>query len=191
MNLHSKGNIILNNEFEFSPRALTINYESLASDNSGRTLDGVMHIYWVFNRIRKLEIELPPCRPELIAQVFSRVQGQEYYITYFDTLDLAEKTIWVYTSNSSNECYSGVVRNGLYRGAKFNAIEIAGEMNNTVIRAGVTPSLTRSGDLVITTLDVPTTFARSGDDLLYDNAPEGITYAIVDKDLIQYEGEIS
>lgn len=84
-----------------------------------------------------------------------------------------------------------MVRNGLYRGAKFNAIEIAGEMNNTVIRAGVTPSLTRSGDLVITTIDTPTVFTRSGNDLLYDDAPEGITYAIVDKDLIQYEGEIS
>ncbi|MBO7734871.1 MAG: hypothetical protein J6S67_20085 [Methanobrevibacter sp.] len=188
MNLTNKGNIILNNEFQFSPKSLTINYESLASENSGRTLDGVMHIYWVFNRIRKLEIELPPSTPALIAQVFSRVQGQEYYITYFDTLEMAEKTIYVYTSNSSNECYNGVVRNGLYRGAKFNAIEIAGELNNTVIRRGVTPSINNTGDLVITTIDVPTTFARSGENLTYDNAPAGVTYSIEGTDLIQYEG---
>jgi len=187
MNLHNKGNIILNNEFEFAPKSLMINYESLASENSGRTLDGVMHIYWVFNRIRKLEIELPPCTPELIAMIFSRVQGQEYYITYFDTLAMAEKTIWVYTSNSSNECYSGVVRNGLYRGAKFNAIEIAGENNHTVINRGVTPSISSNGNLVITTIGVPTTFARVGDNLTYDDAPEGVTYEIVGKDLIQYE----
>ena len=54
MSLTRKGNIILNGTYEFSPKTLTVNYESLASDNSGRTLDGVMHIYWVFQKIRKL-----------------------------------------------------------------------------------------------------------------------------------------
>lgn len=187
MNLSNKGNFIINNELEVSPKSLVLNFESLASENSGRTLDGVMHIYWVFNRIRKLEIELPPTTPDVIAQIFSRVQGQEYYITYFDVLEDQEKTIHVYTSNSSADCYNGIVRNGLWKGAKFNAIEIAGELNFNPTREGVTPSITRGGDLVINTVGVSTTFSRSGDDLYFDDAPEGVTYAIVDKDLWQYE----
>lgn len=185
--LHSKGNFIINNELEVSPKSLLCNFESLASDNSGRTLDGVMRIYWVFNRIRKLEIELAPSTPEILAEIFSRVQGQEYYITYFDVLENQEKTIRVYTSNSSVDCYNGVVRNGLYRGAKFNAIEIAGELNIAPTRRGVTPSVTSNGNLVITTLDVSTDFMRNGNDLLYDNAPAGTSYEIIDKDLWENE----
>lgn len=45
MNLTHKGNFIINNELEVAPKSLMCNFESLASDNSGRTLDGVMHIY--------------------------------------------------------------------------------------------------------------------------------------------------
>ena len=187
MNLSNKGNIIINDEIEISPKSLLCNFESLASDNSGRTLDGVMHIYWVFNRIRKLEIELAPTTPDVLSVIFSRVQGQEYDITYFDVLENQQKTIHVYTSNSSADCYNGIVKNGLYKGAKFNAIEIAGELNFNPTRQGVVPSITRSGELYITTLGVSTDFNRVGDDLYYDDAPEGTTYAIVDKDLWQYE----
>lgn len=186
MNLSNKGNFIINNELEISPKSLLCNFESLASDNSGRTLDGVMHIYWVFNKIRKLEIELAPTTADVLSRIFSRVQGQEYDITYWDVLENAQKTIHVYTSNSSVDCYNGVIRNGLYRGAKFNAIEIAGELSvNT--RMGVTPTISRNGSLVISTLGVSTEFERNGNDLFYDDAPEGVSYEIIDKDLWQNE----
>lgn len=187
MNLTHKGNIIINNSLEIAPKSLLCNFESLASDNSGRTLDGVMHIYWVFNRIRKLEIELAPTTADVLSAIFSRVQGQEYDITYWDVLENAQKTIRVYTSNGSVDCYSGIVRNGLYTGAKFNAIEIAGELTNAPTRKGVTPSINTSGDLSITTVDVSTEFTREGNDMLYDNAPVGVSYYILDKDLIQNE----
>lgn len=45
MNLQNKGQVIINNEYRFAPKKLLCNFESLASDNSGRTLDGVMRIY--------------------------------------------------------------------------------------------------------------------------------------------------
>ena len=38
-----------------------------------------------------------------------------------------EKTIHCYTSNSSADCYSGVIKGGLYQGVSFNSIEIGGE----------------------------------------------------------------
>ena len=101
MNLNNKGNIILNNQVEFSPKSMKIDYDSLASENSGRTLDGVMHIYWIFNRIRKVEIELKPATAEYVAQILSMVQGQKYNLKYWDVLENQEKEIYVYTSNSS------------------------------------------------------------------------------------------
>lgn len=182
MNLSNKGNFILNDELEISPKSLLTKYDSLASENSGRTLDGVMHIYWIFNKIRKLEIELRPCSAEYLAAIFSRVQGQEYDITYWDVLENAQKTIHVYTSNASTDMYSGVIRNGLYQGAKFNAIEIAGEISYTV-----SPVITTSGNLLIAVNNAPVTFSRVDNNLLVDNNEAGVSYAIDEGDLIRYE----
>lgn len=86
-----------------------------------------MHIYWVYNRIRKVEITMPPCTTAESARILSLVQGKEYSLTYFDILNNAEKTITVYTSNSSGDIKSGVILNGLVTGLKFSAIELAGE----------------------------------------------------------------
>lgn len=86
-----------------------------------------MHIYWVFNRIRKIEITMPPCSMADSSRILSQVQGKEYALTYFDILNNAEKTIQVYTSNSSGDIKSGVIMNGLVTGLKFSAIELAGE----------------------------------------------------------------
>lgn len=186
MNLNYKGNVIINNEYQFAPKDLVLNYESLASDNSGRTLDGVMHIYWVFNKIRKLEITLAPTTADKIAEIFSRVQGQEYDITYWDLVENGEKTIHCYTSNSHADCYSGRVKNGLYEGATFNAIEIAGELEtaNPIIN----PYISTSGVLTITTRNTNDTFARFQDDLMVDIEDEGVSYAIEEGDLMRYEG---
>lgn len=127
MNLTHRGNFIINDELEVAPRSLLVHYDSLASSNSGRTLDGVMHIYWVFNRIRKLEIELRPSTPAEVSQILNLVQGKFYNITYWDVLENKQMTIQVYTSNSDADWYSGIVKNGLLQGIKFHAIELAGE----------------------------------------------------------------
>lgn len=131
MELTSKGHFIVSsdlyNDLEFAAKSIKTNYESLSSEDSGRTDDGVMRINWIFRRIRKVEIEMPPMKAAEVSKLLSAVQGQEYYLTYFDMLDNTEKTIKVYTSNSSGECYSGILLNGLYQGVSFNAIELAGE----------------------------------------------------------------
>ena len=189
MSLEYKGNIIINGDYQFAPKSLALNFESLASDNSGRTLDGVMHIYWVFNKIRKLEIELAPTTPDKIAEIFSRVQGQIYNITYWDVLENAEKTIEVYTSNSHADCYSGRVKNGLYQGAKFNAIEIAGENDDTEVV--VQPYISTTGMLSITLRNTEDNFERDGDDLIVDENTEGVSSNISGGDLIRNESEVS
>ena len=192
MSLNYKGNIIINGEYQFAPKNLKINYESLASDNSGRTLDGVMHIYWVFNKIRKLEITLPPTTADKIAEIFSRVQGHQYDITYYDLVENDEKTIHCYTSNSHSDCYSGRVKNGLYTGATFNAIEIAGELDTSDVNPVIVPSISSTtGILTMTIRNTPDEFSRGGDDLFVDENTPGVTYSITEGDLIRNESEVS
>lgn len=127
MALTNKGCFQINGK-EYIAKELNTSYESLASDDSGRTLDGVMHIYWVRRRVRKISIEMPPTADKaMIAALLASVQGQEYQLTYWDALENAEKTINVYTSNSKSDFYSGILYNGVLQGVTFNAIELAGE----------------------------------------------------------------
>lgn len=126
MALTSKGHFIVNGK-EFLAKSIKVGFESLADSNSGRTDDGVMHINWIYRRIRKLEIEMPPCSSAEVSRLLREVQGREYEIIYFDPLDNAEKLIGCYTSNSASDLYSGVIRNGLWQGVSFNAIELEGE----------------------------------------------------------------
>ena len=115
---------------KFSPfqnGGLQYDYDSLATEDSGRTVDGQMHITWILTRARKLEIKIPPCSFAFYSRIVKRVMGKKYYITYIDPLTNAERTINVYTSNGRAGLYSGIVKNGLITGAQFNAIEMKGE----------------------------------------------------------------
>ena len=112
---------------EFDAKAINISFESLAHENSGRDISGMMHLFWVYQRVRKIKIELPPCTAATVSNILSKVQGQDYWITYFDPLDNAEKTIHAYTSSSTSDCYSGVISGGLYKGVSFTAIQMDGE----------------------------------------------------------------
>ena len=126
MALTSKGHFKVNGT-EYKAQSIKVNLESLASEDSGRTDDGVMHINWILKKIRKVFIEMPPSITTDIAPLLSAVQGQTYSLTYFDPLDNAEKTITAYTSKGSSSLYSGVLYNGLWQGTQFNAIEVGGE----------------------------------------------------------------
>lgn len=127
MALTSQGHFRINGDKEFVAKSLVVGFESLAGEDSGRTDDGVMRINWIFRRIRKIEIEMPPMTSAQVAELLRLVQGQEYSITYYDPLDNVERTIEVYTSNSKGDLYNGIVLNGLWQGVSFNAIELAGE----------------------------------------------------------------
>ena len=126
MALTSKGHFKVNGT-EYLAKSIKVDLESLASEDSGRTDDGVMHINWVLKKIRKVFIEMPPSITADIAPLLSAVQGQTYSLTYFDPLANAEKTITAYTSKGSSSLYSGVLYNGLWQGTSFNAIEVGGE----------------------------------------------------------------
>lgn len=126
MALTTKGHFKVNGK-EYLAKSIKVDLESLASEDSGRTDDGVMRINWILRKIRKVFIEMPPSISDDIAPLLSAVQGQEYSLTYFDPMDNAEKTITAYTSKGSSSLYSGVLYNGLWQGTQFNAIEVGGE----------------------------------------------------------------
>ena len=63
---------------QFSPKSLKPTIDSLATADSGRSDDGVMHIYWVLDRIRKLEVMLAPNTPANIATILDKVVGKSY-----------------------------------------------------------------------------------------------------------------
>ena len=58
---------------EFKAKSLKVGFESLNSEDSGRTDDGVMRLSWVFRRIRKVEIEMPPITSAEVAELLSLV----------------------------------------------------------------------------------------------------------------------
>jgi len=118
------------NSIRFAPfqgGGLNVDYDSLATEDSGRSVDGYIHITWILSRARKVEIQLPPCSALFASKILDRVMGRKYYITFYDIATNSEKTCYVYTSNGRGSMYSGVVRNGLWQGIQFNAIEIMGE----------------------------------------------------------------
>ena len=123
MALSDKGCFIIDGT-QYRAKVITPSFDSLATEDSGRTDDGVMHITWIKDRLRKWEIELPPCTASEAASLLSKVQGRLYYITIWDLLSNSEVTAHVYTSNATGDCYSGVLYNGLYQGVKFSAIEL-------------------------------------------------------------------
>jgi len=69
------------NGVDYYAKDIHYGWESLASEDSGRTLDGVMRTYWVKPNLRKFEIILPPTTGDVISSVVSAVQGKDYNIT--------------------------------------------------------------------------------------------------------------
>ena len=108
--------------------SIRITYTGLEYNDKGlpsKTKKNIKGKEWV--EIRKVQIKLPPCDAATASSLLALVQGQEYSLTYFDPLTGGQNTITAYTSNSSADCYSGVLYNGLWQGVGFNAIEVGGE----------------------------------------------------------------
>lgn len=113
-------------EISFVPQAVEVELESLATENSGRTLDGVMHIDFLKDRLTKIQITLPPYKAADTAYngILAFVQGQTYYIRYYDYTAGQNAYIKVYTGNTGADWYSGVILNGVIQGATFSAIDV-------------------------------------------------------------------
>lgn len=116
------GNIVANG-VEFPLMKMEVEFESLATPDSGRTDDGKMHIQWTNPRLRKIKCTLPPTSQLMVGTYLDAVQGNQYKLEYIDPIQ-GVMTLDVYTSNASAELYNARIHGGLWVNVSFNAIEI-------------------------------------------------------------------
>ncbi len=121
----TKGKIKINN-IEYDVKSCKVEIAGLEADDSGRTDDGVYHYNYIYNRGRKITIQLVPTTQETVAALLNAVAGKTYNLTYYDPI-AGEKTIQAHTKSTSGSLYSGVLLNGLWSGVSFKAEQIGGE----------------------------------------------------------------
>ena len=121
----TKGKIKINN-IEYDVKSCKVEIAGLEADDSGRTDDGVYHYNYIYNRGRKITIQLVPTTQEIVAALLNAVTGKTYNLTYYDPI-AGEKTIQAHTKSTSGSLYSGVLLNGLWSGVSFKAEQIGGE----------------------------------------------------------------
>ena len=109
----------------YTAQTIQVEIQSLQSENSGRTEDGVMHIDWIYHKVRKFTITLPPSTQSTVSRLLDAIQG-EYTLTIYDPIK-GESSYNCYTSNSTLDLYSGVIKNGLWQNVTFSAIQKDGE----------------------------------------------------------------
>lgn len=122
----TKGKIKINN-IEYDVKSCKVEIAGLEADDSGRTDDGVYHYNYIYNRGRKITIQLVPTTQETVAALLNAVAGKTYNLTYYDPI-AGEKTIQAHTKSTSGSLYSGVLLNGLWSGVSFKAEQIGGEI---------------------------------------------------------------
>ena len=121
----TKGKIKINN-IEYDVKSCKVDIAGLEADDSGRTDDGVYHYNYIYNRGRKITIQLVPTTQQTVAALLNAVAGKTYNLTYYDPI-AGEKTIQAHTKSTSGSLYSGVLLNGLWSGVSFKAEQIGGE----------------------------------------------------------------
>ena len=121
----TKGKIKINN-IEYDVKSCKVEIAGLEADDSGRTDDGIYHYNYIYNRGRKITIQLVPTTQETVAALLNAVAGKTYNLTYYDPI-AGEKTIQAHTKSTSGSLYSGVLLNGLWSGVSFKAEQIGGE----------------------------------------------------------------
>ena len=121
----TKGKIKINNT-EYDVKSCKVEIAGLEADDSGRTDDGVYHYNYIYNRGRKITIQLVPTTQETVAALLNAVAGKTYNLTYYDPI-AGEKTIQAHTKSTSGSLYSGVLLNSLWSGVSFKAEQIGGE----------------------------------------------------------------
>lgn len=123
---------------------LKIEHTNVASADSGRTEDGVMHINWVRRDIRKVNLLYNAISGKEKSVMEALMQGKEFWFRYLDTNHTADpvwddnkqdwtlqnmatvKEIYAYTGESNYQYYSNVHfahEGGIFTGFSINVIE--------------------------------------------------------------------
>ena len=101
-----------------------IEHTNVASADSGRTEDGIMHINWVRRDVRKVNLIYNAISGSEVQEMMSLMQGKEFTFTYWDN---GEKSFQGYCGESSYEVYSSAhyaSEGGIYQNFSINVIEL-------------------------------------------------------------------
>lgn len=115
------------NGVRYVPQTMSVIHDSLASADSGRTDDGIMHITFIRENLTKLDITMPPADAGTYTTLISSIQGKaNISVTFYDPLTSSvERTITCYCSSNKADWYSGVITsNGILTGLSFSLIEM-------------------------------------------------------------------
>lgn len=100
-----------------------IEHTNVASADSGRTEDGVMHINWVRRDVRKVNLVYNAISGAEVAEMLALMQGKEFTFTYWDN---GVQTLEGYCGESNYQEYSSVhyaSEGGIYTNFSINVIE--------------------------------------------------------------------
>jgi len=101
-----------------------IEHTNVASADSGRTEDGVMHINWVRTDVKKVYLVYNAITGNEKDYMMNLMQGKEFEFTYWDN---GAKTFSGYCGESSYEAYASTLHaseGGLYQNFSINVIEL-------------------------------------------------------------------
>lgn len=103
---------------------LKFEHTNVASSDSGRTEDGVMHINWVRTDVRKVNLLYSAISGDEKDFMVNLMQGKEFRFRYWDN---GVKEFDGYCGESNYELYSSVHRaseGGIYTNFSINVIEL-------------------------------------------------------------------
>ena len=114
-----------NDEKYFVPQSYTIDYDSLAGPDSGRTADGKLHLSWILRKIVKITVKLPPhlAGDTKYSTILSLIQGQSFTVEYYDYLAHEVRSEEMYCSKTS----AGYSYMGLLEDVGFELIAVQGD----------------------------------------------------------------
>ena len=102
---------------------IKIEHTNVASADSGRTEDGVMHITWVRRDVKKVNLVYNAISGNEKEFMINLMQGKEFWFRYLDT---TVKEFFGYTGENNYAYYSSVHRpeeGGIYTNFSINVIE--------------------------------------------------------------------
>lgn len=98
-----------------------VEYNSLASEDSGRDESGYMHIIWVRTDLRKVKLKYALMTGDELAYMRNLMQGKEFNFTYAD--ETGPKTFEGYTSKIDATLYTQMGNTLIYKDVSINVIE--------------------------------------------------------------------
>jgi hypothetical protein len=102
---------------------IKIEHTNVASADSGRTEDGVMHITWVRRDVKKVNLVYNAISGNEKETMEALMQGKEFYFRYWDA---GVKEFYGYCGESNYQVYSSVHyanEGGIYTNFSINVIE--------------------------------------------------------------------